>query len=74
MMFGRTQLAVMRSTVDRWFDTRPHWRAYQSALRLHEKGLLARDPKDSRLFTATERGKAELFKHDDALSERIAAK
>lgn len=68
MHFGPTQLSVMRSTVERWFDTSSHPASVQrAALSLHGRGLLARDPKSASLFTATPKGIAVIQQHDAEL-------
>lgn len=68
MHLGKTQLAIMRSTVERWFDTTGHRPSVQhSALKLHGRGLLARDPQRASRFTATQKGVEALQQHDAAL-------
>ncbi len=65
-MVGRAQIAVLRTVChgNRWFlaETRARQRA---CLRLHEQGLLKRDPDNCHRYTATEQGTAWIIAHDD---------
>lgn len=67
---GKTQVSILRSAVGRWFLTTMSSQQH-SALRLHDRGLLDRDPKNSRRFTATAAGRDAIYEHDDELARRI---
>ncbi|QDC00373.1 hypothetical protein [Mesorhizobium sp. 8] len=68
-VLGKTQVAILRSTVGRWFLTTTEGQQ-NSALRLHDRGLLDRDPKNSRRFTATTAGRDAIYEHDDEIARR----
>ncbi len=69
-VLGKTQVAILRSAVGRWFLTTKQSQQ-SSALRLHDRGLLSRDPGNSRRFTATAAGRDAIYEHDDELARRI---
>lgn len=73
-MLGAGQVSILRSTTwGRWFECSDN-RRYRQCLRLHDRGLLRRDPANSKRFTATEAGQAAIIEHDDALAERLEAR
>lgn len=64
---GTTQVSIMRSTVDRWFDCTGRDGLYRTCMRLHARGLLARDKISRWRFTATEAGRQAIIEHDAEL-------
>lgn len=70
-VLGKTQIAILRSTVGRWFLTTTHSQQ-NSALRLHDRGLLIRDRKNSHRFTASPAGSAAIVAYDYELERRAA--
>lgn len=67
MKLGPGQISILRSTTwGRWFRAADN-RRYRQCMRLHDRGLLRRDPADAQRFTATDAGQRAIIEHDDAL-------
>lgn len=68
---GRTQIAILRTVAGgNWFITNTP-QQQTSALHLLDRGLLTRDPKNSRRFSITPAGRDWIIAHDDELARRI---
>jgi len=62
---GTAQLAILRTVSGgRWFDAEKQGTMQRAAMKLHDRGLLARDLQNAHRWTSTEAGELVLREHD----------
>lgn len=71
MILGRTQIAILRTVADGRPFVAKKDSMQRACLRLHQRGLLARDRLASRRWHQSGAGVAAIREHDDALFAKL---